>query len=336
MAAIARLPLEVQVPGSQGAPPWGALARQVSNWAAQRGVGLRDVVLLLPFAQLLPPARQAFGGLGGWQPRIETTQTLAAALGPSAAALPMQLAFDAAADRLNAARLLRWQSASMAWARSDARRFDRAVAALVQTAHDIAKGAFAVAPADRAGHWAAARELLSPSTGPGSQQRWLARVALEWAAQSPVPATDRLFELRPAAWIVLQAGGPDPLVLSLMQAAPPGVPCLVVDADATLSAQGAAAKLPRFTRCDGFEHEAQCAAAQVLLHLERDEVPVALIGQDRQLVRRVRALLERQGVTPADETGWALSTTRAAAQVMALLRAAAMCSDSCFLVAPRW
>ncbi len=322
MAAIARLPLEVQVSGPHGSSAWDALARQVTDWAAPQQLSLRDVVLLLPFAQLLPLARQAFGRIGGWQPRIETTQTLAAALGPAASVQAMQLAFDVAADRLNAARLLRSQGASMAWARSDPRHFDRAVAALTQTAHDLAQVAFSVAPADRDAYWAAARELLSPGTGPGSQQRWLARVALEWAAQSSAPATDRLFDERPAAWVALQAGGPDPLVQSLMRAAPLGVPCLIVDADAAPSMQAVASEPPRLARCGGFEHEAQCAAAQVLLHLERGEVPIALIGQDRQLVRRVRALLERQRVPLADETGWALSTTRAAAQVMALLRAA--------------
>jgi len=321
MAAIARLPLEVQVPGPHGATPWDALARQVTDWAALQQLSLRDVVLLLPFAQLLPLARQAFGHIGGWQPRIETTQTLAASLGPGASLQAMQLAFDVAADRLNAARLIRSQGASMAWARSDPRRFDRAVAALTQTAQELAQAAFSVAPADRDAYWASARELLSPATGPGSQQRWLARVALEWAAQSSAPSTDRLFDARPAAWIALQAGGPDPLVQSLMHAAPFGVPCLVIDADAAPSMQVVVSELPRLARCGGFEHEAQCAAAQVLVHLDRGEVPIALIGQDRQLVRRVRALLERQRVPLADETGWALSTTRAAAQVMALLRA---------------
>jgi ATP-dependent helicase/nuclease subunit B len=60
----------------------------------------------------------------------------------------------------------------------------------------------------------------------------------------------------------------------------------------------------------------------VLAHVQRGEVPVALIAQDRVLVRRVRALLERQRVALLDETGWKLSTTRAAAQVMSLLLAA--------------
>ncbi|MEO5698825.1 MAG: PD-(D/E)XK nuclease family protein, partial [Burkholderiaceae bacterium] len=46
-----------------------------------------------------------------------------------------------------------------------------------------------------------------------------------------------------------------------------------------------------------------------------------LIAQDRVLVRRVRALLEREPLCLHDETGWKLSTTRAAAQVMSMLRA---------------
>ena len=49
---------------------------------------------------------------------------------------------------------------------------------------------------------------------------------------------------------------------------------------------------------------------------------IALIAQDRLVVRRIRALLERVGVAVDDETGWTLSTTRAAARLMAWLRAA--------------
>ena len=39
-------------------------------------------------------------------------------------------------------------------------------------------------------------------------------------------------------------------------------------------------------------------------HVERGETPVALIALDRALVRRIRALLKRQGVSLLDETGW--------------------------------
>ncbi len=317
MAAIARIPLD---PAS--ADPWSAFAKQVSAWAARESVPRRDIVVLLPFAQLLPLARAAFACTGGWQPRIETTRTLAATLGPAAAAQPRELCFDTAADRLTASRLLRSQGPGATWARQDPRRFERVVATVVQLAQDLAHAAFTLPPTAREAHWEAARALLSPASGPGTLQRWLARVALEWAAQCGAPATDRLFEARPAGWVVLQAGGADALAEAVLAAAAPQRPCLVVDADASLASPPSAAQIPSLARCDGFEDEAQCAAAQVLLHLERGQTPVALIGQDRQLLRRVRALLERQQVPLADETGWALSTTRAAAQVMALLRAA--------------
>ena len=60
--------------------------------------------------------------------------------------------------------------------------------------------------------------------------------------------------------------------------------------------------------------------------------PVALVAQDRVLVRRVRALLERMQIDLIDETGWTLSTTRAAARQphacarRARLRAPTTCS----------
>jgi ATP-dependent helicase/nuclease subunit B len=49
----------------------------------------------VPYAQLLAPARQAFAARPGWQPRIETTATLAAALAPPPGRQAGQLSFDA-------------------------------------------------------------------------------------------------------------------------------------------------------------------------------------------------------------------------------------------------
>ncbi len=315
MAAIARTPLQVERPS-----PWEAVATVVREWAASQRVPLRDTIVLLPFGGLLAPAREAFARGGGWQPRIETVRTLAGSLGPPDPAQAMQLSFDAATDRLVAARLLQLHASGDRAAPSDPRRFDREVAAVVETAQALAQAAHAVAPARRGAYWDAARQRLAPMSGPGTRQRWLARVALEWAAQGAPPPTDRVFDVQPAAWVVVQAGGADALTESLLSTA--RCPCLVVDADAR---RWDARELPTptFVRCNRFEDEAQAAAAQVLAHLERDEHPVALIGLDRQLVRRIRALLERQNVPLADETGWTLSTTRAAALVMGLLRAAA-------------
>jgi ATP-dependent helicase/nuclease subunit B len=179
-------------------------------------------------------------------------------------------------------------------------------------------------PEQRPLHWTQMRELLGPLGGPGATERLLARVALEWASLAPAPASDRLFDIpAPSAWIVVQAGGPDPLCERLMTEAL--VPCLRVDTDVSEEDpfQRCGREPPAaFGVCDGFEHEAQCTAAQVLAHVARGEVPVALIAQDRVLVRRVRALLERAELRLLDESGWKLSTTRAAAEVMAFLNAA--------------
>lgn len=321
MAAIARHPVEIAGDCPQGGTPWPAFAAQCRRWAHDRGLALRDCIVLLPFAQLLPLAQQAFAAGGGWQPRVETTQSLARSLGPPAPAQPWQLSGDAALDRLTAARLLRGQSQGAEWARLDPRSFEHGVALLVQTAHELARAAAALAPSRRPAHWEAGRRALAPLPGPGARERWLARVALEWAAQAPAPATDRLWDCRPAAWMVLQAGGPDPLAEALLDAADAGVAALMVDADAALPAWSLP-ELPALARCPGFEQEARRAAALVLQHCAAGQTPVALVGQDRLVVRRVRALLERAGLQPVDETGWSLPTTRAAAQLMGLLRAA--------------
>ncbi len=64
------------------------------------------------------------------------------------------------------------------------------------------------------------------------------------------------------------------------------------------------------------EDEARRAAACVLAHLAQGRMPVALAAQDRVLTRRVLALLAHKGLAVRDETGWKLSTTRAAAGIM--------------------
>ncbi len=318
MATIERLTLENMAPGANR---WDEVAAAADAWVRAAGIEWRDAIVLLPFAQLLPPARHAFARAGGWQPRIESTKTLAASLGPAASSSSGEITFDTAVDVLNAAALLRGQSWGAAWARRDPRGFEQAAAALTATAQTLATAAFALPPTVRAAHWSAARELLTPLAGPGSTERLLARIALEWACLASAPVTDRLFAMTPpAAWIAVQAGGLDALTASLLNESP--APGLVIDTDVIGDDPFAGIALhcaPAFALCDDFEHEAQCAAAQVLAHVQRGELPVALIAQDRVLVRRVRALLERQQVVLLDETGWKLSTTRAAARVMTLL-----------------
>ena len=212
--------------------------------------------------------------------------------------------------------------------RRDRRGFEHAAARVATTARELARAASSLAPASRPGWWQAARAALDGGVGgPAGLEKQLARIAVEWAANAPEAAsTDRLFELRPSAWIAIQAGGADRLALALL--AHGDAPALVVETDVPVDqpfaaiARELAVEPPAHALCDGFEDEAWAAAAQVLDHLGRGERPVALVALDRVLVRRVRALLERAGARIADETGWKMSTTRAGASVMSLLQAA--------------
>lgn len=68
---------------------------------------------------------------------------------------------------------------------------------------------------------------------------------------------------------------------------------------------------------DNLEHEAQLAAQTIIEWLQQGKASIALIAQDRVVARRIRALLERAKVQVADETGWKLSTTRAASALAA-------------------
>lgn len=317
MVAIARVALE-----PTPADPWPLIVARARAWAAEQEIALRDAIVLLPFAQHLPLARRAWARAGGWLPRIETTMTLSRSLAPPQPLDGSQISFDAALDRLTARRLMRAQAWGHAWQRRDARGFDQAVAAVVKAAHDLLRAAGAVPPQRRAEHWDRARALLSPTAGPGATERLLARVALEWAAASGPPVTDVLFGQTPSAWISVQAGGGDALTDALLaEAAPRPALRIVTDppADRPFDVVATTGHVA-LAVCADFEAEAQRAAAEVIANLNRGRKPVALIAQDRLLMRRVRALLARQQVPLHDETGWKLSTTRAGATLAGLLR----------------
>ncbi len=320
MAAIAWLDLDRRrCPGD----PWPKIVETIADAAALRGVELRDSIVLLPFVQLLPCAIRAFAQRGGWMPRVETTATLARAQASHAPTEPQGLTFDTATDALNALAMLRRQAWGQSWERRDPAAFAQAASHLTQTAHAFASCAHALRPDARLAYWARVREALGPVDGVGARDRALACIALEWAAVSASPATDALFSVEPAAWFAVSAGGRDALTLNVLDAAPAHTACIVIDLDVGGSSMGLAPDPePVLAICDDFEDEAQSAAAQVLCHLSAGCRPVALVAQDRILVRRVRALLERGSISIRDETGWKLSTTRAAARVVTLLRAA--------------
>jgi ATP-dependent helicase/nuclease subunit B len=315
MTAIARQRLEC-TPVDRSF--WPQVAEAVVDWLGSVAAAPRDAVVLLPHGALLAPARSAFAARGGWQPRIETAQTLAAALAPPTPLAPGLPSGDRATDRLVAAALLRRQAFGAAWAERDPRAFRAAVEAFVATADALSEASAWQQPEARAAWWDALREALPAVHGPGGSERLLARMAIEWAASADPPATDRLQAMPVSAWVMLSADGSVGMPLS-----PAPTLHLHADSDPARPFDGAAA-LPAPTRwcAAGLEEEAGAATLAVLEALDGGASSVALIAQDRLVVRRIRALLERAGVPCDDETGWTLSTTRAAAHLMAWLRAA--------------
>ena len=105
---------------------------------------------------------------------------------------------------------------------------------------------------------------------------------------------------------------------------PPGMPLIARAAGLrqTLDASPLGGRL-QLVSAIGREAEAEAAAAQVAHWLGEGLRRIALVAEDRLTARRVRALLERQQVLVSDETGWKLSTTRAAATLDALLETTA-------------
>lgn len=321
-AEISSLELPADLAAAEFWPVW---ARAAQAWLVAHGLPVREAIVLLPFVELLPDARQAWAGLGGWMPRIETTRSLAASLGPAPLAGQGAFSGEAAVDSLLAAQMLDQVPALRDWRQRDRAASAQAGAELLLTAQTLARAAAARAPEQRDAWWAQARQVLGAAQGNARLDPLLAQLALAWAATAVAPATDRLFALTPSAWIVLQAGGIDDLAEALLaDAAARAIPALRLQADAAGDDPffTAAPAAPTLWLAADAEAEAFAAASAVAEAVNAGRSPVALIAEDRAGVRRIRALLERLGLRIADESGWRLSTTRAGARLMALLRAA--------------
>ena len=294
---------------------WGQLVLQVNQILQERGVHATRCVVLLPYAQLMQQARAAWAAAGGaalFLPRFETTMnwanSLQAAKGPFGYAV-IDLRMDAACDWLTAAALLERAGLSAQKEALGGR--------LVQAAWSLAPLAAAVAPADRpAWGMRLGAALTAGLDAPVlALEAALGRIALAWAASSAY-ASDLLFTAPADLLVVLEGFQADPLTLALQAQWGDRAVSL------TLLAPIGRGELALHTAQDA-EDEAQQGAACVLARLAEGCEPVALVAQDRVLTRRIRAMLGERGIAVRDETGWKLSTTRAAAGLMSLLRAAA-------------
>jgi ATP-dependent helicase/nuclease subunit B len=299
----------------------GGLLHRLRKAVLEAYVNPARCTVLLPYAQLRPLAQrlwqQAFPD--GFAPRFETTRSWVSSLGAQVQG-PFDLRQNRALDVLTAQSLL-VQAGQSGQAQQLAPH-------LVDAALQLAPLASGQAPHVREA-WAQHARVALQSTQGGPAGQWealVAQVALEWVRLSAY-ATDVLYGEVP--WqqtdLVLQVCGlsPDPLADGLQQhwGSSRWVPLTWLDEARTLEWQSRAAWHAH--ECLDAQDEARRSAACAVRHIQEGRFPLALVSSDRAFTRQVQALLEAAGVTVRDETGWKLSTTRAGAFVMALLRAAA-------------
>ncbi len=310
----------------------------LSRTLDERGIEASRAVVLVPYAQLMDVGRRAWSTRrpNGFAPRFESSRNWAASLQPFMPG-PTDLSMDVARDSLVASAFID----RVAPARADAELRTVMVTRLVEAARQLAPLAAAVPPTLRTA-WA---EALQPDLLPGpASLQWeglVATLALTWASTSAY-ATDVLWSTQASpgvgaqVLVVLQGFQTDPLAAAL----------LTRWGDRALSLSWDLGHIDRacgrtLHACDDAEDEAQRAAACAIARVNQGHTPVALIATDRLLTRRISALLHGAGVAVRDETGWKLSTTHAAAQIMSLLRAASPRASTDDVLdflkqAPRW
>ena len=302
---------------------WADAMAQLARLLQVKNVHPSRAVVLLPYAQLMHEARtawaahaQAVGQQSAFVPRFETTMNWAnnaTAGAADFAASPQDIQMDVAIDVLTASSLL--QRAGLA------AQQNLLAGRLVEAAWSACRVAAAQPPARRLA-WGAgkAQDLAAGMESDAlALELAIARIALAWATSSSYP-TDVLFNAELGTQldllVVIDGFQSEPLTEALKNHFAERA------ANIPLKTPGLQGKLA-LHKAQDLEDEAHLAAACVLAHLQAGRSPVALIAQDRVLTRRVRAMLAEKGVALRDETGWKLSTTRAAATLMSLLGALA-------------
>lgn len=346
--------------GEQAEVAWLRVVQQVSGWLEQHSVSPRQAWVVVPQTSHLALFRRAWvSAIGGWLPRLGTA---ASVLSDTLAGMPDgaddeeagHLTLDPVVDVLWMTRQLLRLPVGREWLKAQPAMATQGIEKAMGLAHEWLKIGLALQPDHQGAHLQRASDWLhgldvSPQghdlTGVGQRERWLAGLALQWAQEALPRLRERyqsVFELRPAAWVLLTVGqhtvpGSDAAWMQavLAHAAGQGVPSCwmpaVWRASAEWPSQTPMAGLPTLTQAAHFNEEAMMAAAAVVDAVQRRRTanvaaPVAMITQDRALSRRVRVLLmsveQSADMVIQDASGWTLSTTRAAAAVTSLLQAA--------------
>jgi ATP-dependent helicase/nuclease subunit B len=307
------------------AAQWDALLERARALMRERGVTAQRCLFLVPYAQMMDAARRAWARhqASGFAPRFESSRNWAATLAPFVPG-PQDVSGDMARDSLVADGLL----AQLALRGLDAALRASLVTRVVEAAHQLAPLAAARPPAQRDA-WAQEARARIGGTGAGPMFQWegvVQSLAVTRAALSAY-ATDVLWTASAAPGVaadlllVVPGVQADPLAQALL--AHWGERGVALDwPESRPEAPAARGQPVRWHACTDAGDEAQRTAACVIARAAEGHLPVALVAQDRLLTRRVGALLADAGLRVRDETGWKLSTTHAAARVLALLRAA--------------
>ena len=292
---------------------WDRVIAQLQREMHSRAVHPTHTVVLVPYVQLIGIARLAWlrnAGTqqvdAGFMPRFETTMNWSRRLAGFVPG-PDDLRLDAAHDLLIAGSML--ERAGLG------RQRQVLSGALLEAAWSVAGLAASEPPAERQAWGERLREaLMVQDMAPAlALEAQIGQIALAWAAHSAYPG-DALFAAHPELLVLIEGFQSDPLHKRLLEMAGERAVQMRL-APATAPGQLA------LHQAQDPEDEAERAAACVLVHLAQGRSPVALVAQDRVLTRRTGAMLAERGVAVRDETGWTLSTTRAAASIVGLLRA---------------
>ena len=295
---------------------WTAALAKIRAEMVARNVHPSRTIVLMPYAQLMNEGRKAWRqcyGEASFTPRFETTQNWATTIGASELDAH-DIRRDIAVDLLTAGSLL---------TRAGLTDYRELLAQrLVEAAWSLAGSAAAVSAENRAAWGASLKEELSAGLDAPTLalEVALGRIALAWATTSNY-VTDSLFAQRPELLVALDGFQADPLSHALSLAAGERGLSFAFNTSAQSQKSAAPSGIVKLYKSIDTNDEAGAAASCVLNHVKQGRGPVALVAVDRLLTRRVRAMLGERGVQVRDETGWKLSTTRAAASLMGLLRA---------------
>ncbi len=309
--------------GQDAAPsPWCALFHVVLKRCEDAGIHLSRMLVLLPHPQLASTAVRAWGEAfpSGFSPTFQSARQWAQSVAPFAPG-PTDWTGDRALDSWVAARFL-----DSVAARPAAPELRTAlIGQLLQVCRELAPRAASLPPSERTAWQRGWSDHSRASTPLAHWEALVCDLAVAWAASSSY-ATDVLWgqAAEPGTGFdglcLLRGFLPDPLTEALFERWGERAHLLLWP-----EPNGAASRTqsqPRLHACLDAEDEAERAAACVIAHANTGRLPVALVATDRLLTRRISAMLRAAGLGVCDEHGWKLSTTKAGARLMSLLRAA--------------